>query len=542
MKKRILVLVTLMVVSLLVIAACGNNNDTNNAANETPAGGQEQQQPTGGQEQQQAAEAPPEDVVSTIPNVVFAVGSLQVSLDPIKSNDSATAMVSKQLYDTLLAQDYITFEVYPNLAVEWDLPDAQTVNMRIRDDVYFHNGDKLTAHDVAFSLERAGASPQVDPIVGMIESVTVHDDYNFTINLEIPFAPILRHLAHPAAAIVPMNHMNAVGEDAFAEHPIGSGPFSFVSHTIDVNTMLARNSNWWGGDVVPETLEFRRIPDQQGRLLAVEAGEVHVAEAVAPGDVARAEASSDVNMMRRFNLSTNYVGFNTQAPHISNPLVRQAINYALDTQAVVDMVFMGTSRPANGPISNLVWGFYDTGGFPTNLDRARELMVEAGYADGFSTTIWYNAENAQRQQIAEMVQFALLPLGIEVEVIGLAWGEYLDRVADGEHDMFLLGWVSVTGDADYGLYPLFHSDNYGAPGNRTFWSTPRSDELLMNGRMSVDPAERLEIYRELQILLHAEAPWIFINQGETLIATAANVNGFVIAPAGHHQFRNVWGS
>jgi peptide/nickel transport system substrate-binding protein len=169
-------------------------------------------------------------------------------------------------------------------------------------------------------------------------------------------------------------------------------------------------------------------------------------------------------------------------------------------------------------------------------------MIEAGYEDGFSTTIWYNLPNVQRQQIAEMVQFALAPLNIEVEIRGLEWGEYLDRVADGEHDMFILGWVSVTGDADYGLFPLFHSTMYGAAGNRTFWSTPESDDLLERGRMSVDPAERLEIYRELQILLHAEAPWVFLNQGEFLIAASANVNGFTIAPAGHHSFRNVWGS
>jgi peptide/nickel transport system substrate-binding protein len=141
-----------------------------------------------------------------------------------------------------------------------------------------------------------------------------------------------------------------------------------------------------------------------------------------------------------------------------------------------------------------------------------------------------------------MVEAALREINVETEVIGLEWETYLSRITNGEHDMYIHGWATVTGDADYGLYPLFHSSSYGESGNPAFWSSPESDELLERGRSISDESERLQIYRELQTLIHAEAPWVLISQGEFLIATAANVNGFEIAPMGHHSFYRVYGS
>jgi peptide/nickel transport system substrate-binding protein len=170
-------------------------------------------------------------------------------------------------------------------------------------------------------------------------------------------------------------------------------------------------------------------------------------------------------------MGTDYIWMNTRRPYLNNPLVRQAINYALDTEAIVNVVFMGLGVPHFNPVPPAAFGYATQPAFETNLDRARELLAEAGYPDGFHTTIWWNSPNVQRQQISEMLQFSLAQIGITVDIYTFDWATYLSEADMGNHDMMIIGWTTVTGDADYALFPLFHSSVRGAGGNRTFWDT-----------------------------------------------------------------------
>ena len=555
MKKRISTIIALLLVGILVLAACGPTTPAQPAQPEqggqaadtqAPAQQPQTQAPVGDQGGvAQVIEAPEVTAQDTI-RILSA--SMPVSLTPWGSNDSASSEVNKQIYSHLFVLDYNTFEVVPErgLAVEWDQPDAMTTNIRIREGVVFHNGQPLTAHDVAFSLRAGGESPHSEAFLGMIADAVAHDNYNLTVYTEMPFAPIIRHLAHTAAGIVPENVYTALGTDAFSDNPIGSGPFMFDSLHPGDRVELVGNPHYWGNVPVLERLIYQVVPDAGVRLAEVQAGTADIALAINPADVPVAEGSPYSQVIRRLNLSTTYIGFNATAPHISNPLVRQAINYAVDSRAIVDMVFMGTNAPVDGPLAPIVWGFSPQEPFDVNLERARELLIEAGYnpnpgePGGFSTTIWYNIPNQQREQIAEMVAFTLASLNIQAEVVGMEWASYLQETEQGNHDMFILGWVSVTGDADYGLFPTFHSSNFGPGGNRTFWYFPALDALLEEGRSEVDPSRRLEIYAEAQRMIRDNAPWIFLAQGETLIAANPNLRGFVINPAGHHAYAPAW--
>ena len=469
-------------------------------------------------------------------NLVIVTPSLPVSLDPTGSNDSASAQVNKQIYEALIVLDYDTFAPKPGLALSWDIIDPQTVNFILRENVTFHNGAAFTANDVKYSLEKAAASSHFTAVLGMIDSVTVNGDYDITIHLSTPFAPILRHLAHPGSAISPAG----ISAENLAENPIGTGPFMFNDLVLGDKVELVRNENYWNDLPVIESLTFRLVPDSSGRLLAVETGEADIALDLQPPDLVPAQTYANVNLVRRMNLSTNYVGFNAEKEPFDNPLVRQAINYAIPTQQIVDVVFMGVGAPVHGPIPDIVFGYAEIEPFNYDVQKAKELMIEAGYEDGFSTTIWYNVPNQTRMDIAEIIQHSLREINIEVESVGLEWGDYLARTENGEHDMFILGWTSVTGDADYGLYPLFHSDNFGGAGNRTFYANSEVDRLLELGRAEIDEDARIEVYRDVQQIIRDEAPWIFVNQGEYLVAIAANLNGFVINPSGHHDYYGVW--
>jgi len=533
MTKRIFALLSILIVSILVMAACGGNNDPAPADPTPTPATQAEATPT------PTPEAPPAEAVGrTHLNVVTS--NLAVSMDPVRSNDSASAQVNVQIYDRLFGMDYDTFEILPQLAVAWSVPDPQTVEVELRQGVVFHNGQPMTARDVQWSLERAGASPHMAAVTSPIDTVTVVDEFNVIIHLEVPFAPILRHLAHSGTAIVPYG----MEEEELAEHPIGTGPWMFESLVIGDRLELVRNDNFWGTLPLIESITMRIVPDSSGRLLAVETGEADLALGLLPPDAGPAELFDNVVLNRRPNLSTTYVGFNTVTYPFDNPLVRRAVNHAINTQAIVDVVLHGVGAPAQGPIADIVWGFYPIGGLDFNLDTARALMAEAGYPDGLPNPvdIWWNVPNMVRSDISDIVQHALREIGIDVNVHGLEWATILEDLEDPGTgwDMFVMGWVSLTGDADYGLFPLFHSSMYGGAGNRTFFSTPELDDLLERGRSELDDNARLAIYREALEIIRDESPWIFINQGEELHAASPDLRGFIVNPGGHQNFSRIW--
>jgi peptide/nickel transport system substrate-binding protein len=440
--------------------------------------------------------------------------------------------------------NYDTFEIEPNLAVSWNFIDAQTVSMVLREGVIFSNGDPLTAYDVQFSIDRAADNPHAAAITGMISHVTVQGTYEFTVHLLENFSPILRHLAHPMAGILPRDHYLEVGHDAFGLAPVGTGPYMLSNWVSGDRVELVVNPNHWGPIPVVQTITWREVPDPSSRLMAVQTGEADVALGVAVADIPVAAADPSVRLLRRQTLGTDYLGFNCEAPYLYSPLVRRAIAYALDTTAIFNAAWGDNGYVGVGPLSSIVWGFantqpYNTGSQAGNEARARELLAEAGYPDGFNSTIWFNTGNTMRQDVAEMVAAALRPIGIELEVQGLEWSDYLARTEIGEHDMFILGWTTVTGDADYGLHPLFHSTMHG-PNNRSRFTYYPLDELLDRGRAETDPAIRLEIYYEAQQMIRDQAPQIFLRQGQEAMAINPAMRNMVINPAGHHYYGRVW--
>lgn len=473
--------------------------------------------------------------------ISVAQGADAVTLDPHGENDQPSSRVRSQIYETLINQDE-KLNLEPGLAVSWDQIDETTWEFELRQGVTFHNGEEFTAEDVKFTLERlkdpetaaAGAF-----IVSFLEEVEVIDEYRVRLKTDKPFAPMLNHLAHPVTGMLNKEAVEEAGEDYGTLTVTGTGPFKFKSWSTGSEIELVKYEDYWGENAKADTVIFRNIPENTVRAIEVETGGVDIAYNIAPIDEERLVEAPEINLIKHDTLSTSYIGFNCQVEPYDNVKVRKAINYAINKEEIVKYVYTGQATRSSGPISDNVWGAHtDLDPYYYNQEKAKELLEEAGYSDGFSTTIYTN-DNPLRMQIAEMVQSDLKKVGIDVEIQVLEWGTYLERTGGGDHEMFILGWVAVTGDADYGLYALFHSSQYGHAGNRTFWSDKRVDAYLDTGRQHSDPEIRMEAYEKSQEIIRDKAPWVFLIHTQEANATRENVEGFVPHPAGHHDLSNV---
>ena len=327
----------------------------------------------------------------------------------------------------------------------------------------------------------------------------VVDDYTVQIKTEAPYGPLLFALTHPGGnmmspAVIAEDYKRMEsGEKARAygnENPIGTGFLKLKEWKPGQEIRLEKNTEYWGEQVAYDEAVFKTVPESATRAADLEAGYAHIIDPVQPTEVPLVEGFAQV--VKQPSVSISYLGFNTEKPPYDNPKVRQAFAKALDRAAILQGVYDGFGVQAFGPVSPMVWGYNeDITKQDTNIEEAKKLLEEAGFKDGFKTSIWTN-DNPQRQQIAVILQETLKQLNVEAEIEVMEWGAYLERTTKGDHDIFMLGWAPSTGDADGALYPLFHSSDIGN-NNRTRYSNPELDKLLEAGRVETDDTKRMDI-------------------------------------------------
>ena len=438
--------------------------------------------------------------------IVYAIASDAPSMDPIRSNDSAATDAQSQILEGLTRFNPETSVLEPYLAESYEQIEPSIWEFKLREGIKFSDGADFNADVVAQNLNRLLNIEEASPalfVVEMITEVEVVDAYTVRIHTKFPFAPLTSHLAHRAAFMVSPNALDAAGVGEQAE-PIGTGPFVLTEWSRGEHILMERNDTHWGTAAVPDAVRFVIVPEPATRFSMLQTGEAHYVVGQS-ADVAVAETISaiDVNVIPTTSLA--YVGFNTTKGPLSDPLVRRAISHAVNKDDIIEGIYEGLSSAATGPLSPLVDLAPSVEGLAYDVDLARELLAQSGHTD-INITIWYNDGNSTRGLVAAYVQSALAEIGITVKVESIEWGAYLNATANGEHDMFILGWTTITGDADYGLYPLFHSAQMGDAGNRFFYSNPEVDTLLETGRTSSDRDVRAAAYLDASKIIVEEAP------------------------------------
>ena len=467
--------------------------------------------------------------------LVVAQGADPTSLDPYGTTDSPAIRVAHCVFETLVTRDD-EGNIAPMLAESWDIEDDCTYIFHLRKGVKFHNGEELKASDVAFSFSKIAESPHASSIRATIdfENSKALDDYTFEMKLTEPFGPILNHLSHAVMAIVNEKAYTEAG-DQVNEKPCGTGPYKFVAwYPADRIEMVAFD-DYWGEKAAITNLTWRTIPEIASRSIEVEAGTVDVAIDIQASELARLEKVEKVTTFKEERSSINFICLNNLIAPFDNVKVRQAINMAIDVDAICNVVYQGTGAVAQAPMSKSVWAYNDN--LPPherNVEKAKELLAEAGYPDGFTCTMTCD-QNQQRLDTAEMVQMQLAEIGITMKIASMR-GTFIDNVISGNLEMFGLGWTADTGDPDYALFASFHSSMHGEGGNMSFYANPEVDRLLDLGRSSTDPEVRKDAYYKVQEIVWNEVPCVFLQCPEDLYAYNSNLKNFATNADGSIKF------
>lgn len=503
-----LVLAAAMALSL---AACGGNQENNGSGGGT-AGGYKN-------------------------TLTWAQGADVTSLDPHQGKETPAVQVNTQIFDTLVTVDPETNEVVPQIAESWEQTDDQTYVFKIREGIKFHDGSDLTAEDVKFSLDRARNSAAVSYIVNFIEEVTVDDDHTVTVKTTAPYAPTLRNLAIPFAAVVPKAVVEA-DENAFIQNPVGSGPYKFVEWNHGDHVTLKAFDDYYAGKPETENLIMKVIPETSQRTIALETGEVDLAYDLAVNDIPKVNSDDKLTVYEIPSLTCWYVSMNMNKKPFDNPKVREAMSMAIDRQTIIDTINAGSGQTADAIIAPAVFGYYSTGVKEYNPTKAKELLAEAGYPNGFSTTLWVN-DNQSRIEMCQAMQAMLLEVGVQCNLEVLEFGSFISRTTAGDHDLAYFGWTTSSGDADYSYYSLEHSTQQGAAGNRSFLADPDVDKLIEEARSNTNEEERKELYKELAIKLDEINNNIPVYYSSINVGANKKVEGFVMDANGYHSLEKV---
>ncbi|WP_020006999.1 glutathione ABC transporter substrate-binding protein [Salinicoccus albus] len=548
-------------VIVLVLAACTDDSEVEPENGEGTSGEGGAEEASGG-------------------DLVMAFPSDAVSMDPHGSNDVPSEQVRDTIYEGLVDLDE-NLEAVPALATEWEQVDDTTWEFTLREGVTFHDGSEFNAEVVKANIDRlqdaATASPRAF-MLDMVSEVNVVDDYTVEIVTEYPFSPLLNNLSHGAGKMVSKDlidedYQNAIDEsgldmtlEAYYEareaggedheeaaqqiggnigtiveqNPVGTNYLQFDSRSAGERTELVANEDYWDGPPTIDSATFKVVSETASRIAELETGDSDFIAQVESSNIERVESNQDATLERTDSLSIDYLGFNTNQEPFDDPLVRRAITHAFDKEAVLSGVYNNSGTPAVAPLAPGMLGHDENlEGLEYDMERARELLAEAGYEDGFDVNLMVNDDNPERVDMAVWLQESLAELDINVNIEQVEWGSYLELTGNGEHDMFILGWSNSTGDPDNGISPLFHSDNLGAPGNRSFFENDELDQLLDEGAQESDEAAREEIYMQAQELLVEEAPAIFVRHSENLNAYHNGVEGLEIGRDNIFDLRNV---
>ena len=490
------------------------------------AGGQQEGSETT-ESESEAAESEQADEEPS--RIVIAMNDDPDSLDPHRSSASITQQMMLNVFDGLMVPN-VEGSVEPGIAESYEISDDGLVyTFTLRDDVYFHNGDRVSAEDVVYSYDRlrgAGDEEALTSEFDDVESIEVVDDRTVRFTLSQVNSSFLSFLYR---AVLPE------GYDRHNEEPIGAGPYRFASYEPGDRVVLERFEDYYGDSGSIDEAVFRIMDDGEAQLLALQAGEIHLAD-ISPERAD--EFEEDFTIVEALANSIFIFGMNNDVEPFDDLRVRRAMNHALDVEEIIDFVLYGYGEPLGSSMSPAMPEYFVeelVDRYPYDPERAQELLEEAGYEDGFSFTLTISGHSDLYIDTAQVMEQQLGDIGIDVDIEVVEFGIWLDDVyTDRDYEGTL---IDFTGKLD--LYPILR--RYVSDYNRNFLNhdDPDYDEIIERALRETDEAERKALYREAQRLVTEETPAVFMYDYQNVWALNPDFEGYTAYPFFFHDLTRI---
>ena len=478
--------------------------------------------------------------------IIWVMNSDQDSLDP--QTNVTNGKVLPEVYDGLLGFDNSN-QVVCKIAESYEASeDKLTWTFHLRDDVYFQSGKQCTAKDAEATYERLldEENPgRYTANYSYIESAKALDDFTFEIKLSEPKAFFLNSIASRVTAIMNEDYLEQYGDQIgdTAESVDGCGPFRCTGWDKGEEIRLERFDNYYGNKAKTKEIRLRIVPEQTSRAVALETGQADLADGLSPEDITRLEGVEGIVVSKTEGTGCHLFQFNCASDHapVADPLVRQAIAYAIDKEEICSTLYSGLGEhPIDSIFAPSVAGYSQTGVVPYDPAKAKELLREAGYPNGFDLKLMSTSAYNKGVEMGEMIVQQLGEVGINAElevvepaVFNSAWGGFTPEEFNEKFgwDMFLMGFGGPA-DADSIAYRTMHSDPGSNLNNYGYYNNAEVDALLQKGESATDEAERDACYARISEIALNEDPFgVFMNLRNNVVAMSDQVEGFAVSPS-----------
>ncbi|MCI9104934.1 MAG: glutathione ABC transporter substrate-binding protein [Lachnospiraceae bacterium] len=548
----------LLAMSMVALTACGGGSG--DAGSGSAAGGSTAAPAAGGETQAQAEIAQGASV-SQETDIVAAVNVDFTTMDPMDTSDTLSGGIQRMISDSLFGFDD-NMGIVPMLATGYEANDEATeFTITLREGISFTDGtpwnaDAALANFAKWDDESLGLK-RTTFLCNVLDSFEKLDDYTIKVKLTEPFGAFISNLAHPACVIMCPKTIEA-GVEACARNPVGTGQYKFVEWIEGDHLTLELNKDWWGydadicggtaladADAGFKTITFKPVPESATRVAMIQSGDAQLIWPIPTESVSVLESDPNVASFQGDGIVVRYFMMNTQKAPFNDVRVRQAIDYAINKEAYIQVVKNGLAIPATSIIGPAVQYYKGNDPRPYDPEKAKALLAEAGYPDGFTTSVMYANTTANQKQV-EFLKQQLEQVGINLELNGLESAVVNQKVqdtdapgAEAEVECYVIGWSPSTGDADWGIRPLVAIESEPPMSyNICYFENEELEGYIKTGLESADDATRKEAYAKAQDLLWEETPMIFLCVDSNTWATGAKVQNVKIYPDGAINMKN----
>ncbi|MCF0150789.1 MAG: ABC transporter substrate-binding protein [Firmicutes bacterium] len=523
MKKYLSLMLSVLLV-LSMLAGCGSKTETSAPATTTPADPSTPAAPT-----QAPADAKFKD------DIIIGISGKIVALDPQENSNTQHNYYFRCVFDTPMDFNNQTAEIEPNICTEWSTDDAKTWNFTLRDDVYFHNGEKLTPEDIYYSfITRGPETSSTSSLSKYMESMEIKDDTHFSITLVNPNVDFPYLLTLPTASIICKKAVEAGDKDALG---IGTGPYRLDSYEFGDYLKMVRNDEFWGEKAKAKSITLRYMPENSARLVALETGEIDVCQDPDTNELSHVTDNKDLELQSYTSSSIQYLAMNCESGIFTNQNLRLAVCYGVDCEELIDVTYNGDAMKCAS-----TWGWneygYNGGGiteYTYDPEKAKEYLKMEGYDENNRFKFDLAVSSGTRKTMGELIQAQMKKINVDVTISEYDTAGLSQMTTNGEHEAAMYGCgTNVFGDD---IARLIDSST-GV--NKSHYHNEQVHELMISAAAELDDTKRKSMYGEVQQILFDTGAYLPVCCATSYFAVKKGIGGIDYYPTSHHDFSEMY--